>query len=89
MKALKSAVFSVLTVSLAAQQTPVLPDINAIFAHTKAATVIVLAGEGAGRLHSIATGVVISKDGVLLTALHAICSRGPGPYGERRGVRSR
>jgi hypothetical protein len=43
-----------------------------ILARTKDATVIVLAGEGAGRLHSIATGVVISKDGVILTALHVI-----------------
>jgi len=45
---------------------------NEILEHTKAATVIVLAGEGAGRLHSISTGVVITKDGVILTALHAI-----------------
>ncbi len=33
---------------------------------------IILSGEGAGRLNSIATGVIISKDGVILTALHAI-----------------
>jgi S1-C subfamily serine protease len=38
----------------------------------QAATVVILAGEGAGRLRSIATGIVISKDGVILTALHAI-----------------
>lgn len=57
--------------SLAAQQTPP-PDSNAIFEHTKAATVVILAGEGAGRLHSIATGVIISKDGIILTALHAV-----------------
>ena len=63
---LLSAVFP-----LSAQQvTP--RDANEILAHTKAATVIVLAGEGAGRLHSIATGVIISEDGVILTALHAI-----------------
>lgn len=43
-----------------------------ILEHTKSATVIVLAGEGAGRLQSIATGVIVSKDGVILTALHAI-----------------
>ena len=43
-----------------------------MFDHTKSATVIVLTGEGAGRLHSIGTGVLISKDGVLLTALHVI-----------------
>jgi len=33
---------------------------------------VILSGEGAGRLHSIATGTVISKDGVILTAYHAI-----------------
>jgi len=43
-----------------------------IFEKTTAATVIILSGEGAGRLHGIASGVLISKDGVLLTALHAI-----------------
>jgi S1-C subfamily serine protease len=57
---------------LAAQQTAPNPDAPAIFAHARAATVIILAGEGAGRLHAIATGVLISPDGVLLTALHAI-----------------
>jgi hypothetical protein len=56
---------------LSAQQTTP-PTANEILEHTKSATVIVLAGEGAGRLHSIATGVIISKDGVILTALHAI-----------------
>lgn len=58
-----------LAVPLAAQ-TPLTP--KQIFEKAKASTVIVLSGEGAGRLHSIATGVIISKDGVLLTALHAI-----------------
>jgi hypothetical protein len=72
MRAILSVVLAVLTVSLAAQQTPSTPDTNAIFEHAKAATVIILTGEGAGRLRSIATGVIISKDGVLLTALHAI-----------------
>jgi S1-C subfamily serine protease len=72
MKALRYVVLVALTVPLEAQQTPSSPDTNAIFEHTKAATVVILAGEGAGRLHSIATGVIISKDGVLLTALHAV-----------------
>ena len=58
-----------LAVPLAAQ-TPLTP--KQIFEKTTASTVIILSGEGAGRLHSIATGVIISKDGVLLTALHAI-----------------
>jgi hypothetical protein len=71
---MKALVFLALTfgvLPLSAQQAT-LPNANEIFEHTKSATVIVLAGEGAGRLHSIATGVVISKDGVILTALHAI-----------------
>jgi hypothetical protein len=57
---------------LAAQETSPAPDAKGIFEHVKSATVIILAGEGAGRLRSIATGVVISKDGVILTALHAV-----------------
>lgn len=48
------------------------PGTQAILEQAKAATVIILAGEGAGRLNSIATGVIISKDGVILTALHAV-----------------
>jgi S1-C subfamily serine protease len=48
------------------------PDPTAIIERAKAATVIVLSGEGAGRLRSISTGVVISKDGTILTALHAV-----------------
>jgi S1-C subfamily serine protease len=55
----------------AAAQSPA-PDTKAIFEHTKAATVIVLSGEGGGRLEAIATGILISKDGVILTALHAV-----------------
>lgn len=71
MKALQCVAFAALSLPLAAQQIPA-PDSGTIFEHTKAATVIILAGGGAGRLNSIATGVIISKDGVLLTALHAI-----------------
>ena len=56
---------------LAAQQATS-PSANDIFERTKAATVIVLAGEGAGRLQSISTGALISKDGVILTAYHAV-----------------
>lgn len=72
MKALIVAAITALPLLAAAQQTPVALNSKAIFEHTKAATVIILAGEGGGRLTSIATGVVISKDGVILTALHAI-----------------
>jgi hypothetical protein len=61
--------FSVLPLS-AQQAIPL--NATEILEHTKAATVVVLAGEGAGRLHSIGTGVVISKDGIILTALHVI-----------------
>jgi hypothetical protein len=69
---LQAAFLGAITAFQAAPQPPPGLDAAAIFEHTKAATVIVLAGEGAGRLHSIATGVLISKDGVLLTALHAV-----------------
>jgi hypothetical protein len=72
MKALLSAATAALTVSLAAPQASPTLDTGTVFERTKAATVIILTGAGAGRLHSIATGVIISKDGVLLTALHVI-----------------
>lgn len=55
-----------------AQQTPAAPGVNEIFDRAKSATVVILAGEGGGRLRSVATGVVVSKDGVMFTALHAI-----------------
>jgi hypothetical protein len=71
-QALQIVAIAAFTVSITAQQVPTAPDPKAIFEHTKAATVIILSGEGAGRLNSIATGVIISKDGVILTALHAI-----------------
>src|ERR1017187_1458529 len=71
-QALQIVAVAVFTLSIAAPHAPTAPDTQAIFEHTKAATVIILAGEGSGRLNSIATGVIISKDGVLLTALHAI-----------------
>jgi S1-C subfamily serine protease len=72
MKALISVAFATFSLIAAAQQVPSTLDAKAIFEHTKAATVVVLAGEGAGRLNSIATGVIIAKDGVILTALHAV-----------------
>lgn len=62
---------SLLMAPLEARQS-ISPDSKTILEQTKAATVIVLAGEGVGRLTRIATGVTISKDGVLLTAFHAI-----------------
>jgi hypothetical protein len=72
MKNLLVAVLAVSPYFVIAQQTPSTSDAKAIFERTKAATVIILSGEGAGRLNSIATGVVISKDGVILTALHVV-----------------
>jgi hypothetical protein len=72
MKPLAFVLFSALSAVVAAQSNAPSPDAQQIFEHTKAATVVVLAGEGAGRLNSIATGVVVSKDGVILTAWHAI-----------------
>jgi hypothetical protein len=41
-------------------------------AHISAATVIVLSGEGSGRLNAISTGVIVRPDGVILTAYHAV-----------------
>ena len=72
MKLAQAIAFAAFAVPLVAQPTPPSPDSKAIFENTKAATVIVLSGEGAGRLQSIASGVIISKDGVILTALHAV-----------------
>jgi len=72
MKTILCSALTALPLVLAAQQPPPPPDAKALFEHTKAATVIILAGEGAGRLSSVATGVLIGKDGVILTALHAV-----------------
>ncbi|MGB8259639.1 MAG: trypsin-like peptidase domain-containing protein [Terracidiphilus sp.] len=47
-------------------------DSQAIFERAKAATVIVLSAEGAGRPASVSTGVIVSKDGTILTAYHAV-----------------
>jgi hypothetical protein len=71
-KTLCAASLMLLTVPLSAQKSAVLSDATVIFKRAKAATAIVMAGEGAGRLNSIATGVVISKNGILLTAYHAV-----------------
>jgi len=70
----RAAAFAICSFPLivVAQDTPSAPDTKVIFERAKAATVLILAGEGAGRLNSIATGIIVSKDGVILTALHAI-----------------
>jgi hypothetical protein len=72
MKALIVGFLSATSLFATAQSNPAAPDAQAVLEHTKAAAVLVLTGDGAGRLHSIATGVVISKDGTILTAWHAI-----------------
>jgi len=53
----------------AAQQAP---DDSEVVARISAATLLILAGEGAGRLSSISTGVVVRPNGVILCAYHAI-----------------
>ena len=53
----------------AAQQAA---DDSEVVARASAATVLVLAGEGAGRLSSISTGVIVRPNGVVLAAYHAI-----------------
>lgn len=68
---LTCAVFGLHALAFAQQPAP-RPDAKTIFERTKAATLIVLAGEGAGRLNSVATGVIVSQDGSILTALHAV-----------------
>src|ERR1700722_8168678 len=72
MKVLTVCALATFPLFVLAQQAPQPLDAKAIFERTKAATVIILAGEGSGRLRSIATDVVISKDGAILTALHAV-----------------
>ncbi|MDE3105046.1 MAG: serine protease [Acidobacteriota bacterium] len=48
------------------------PSVNGLFEQTKAASVVILSGDGMGRLRSIATGFLISKDGLILAAWHTI-----------------
>jgi hypothetical protein len=48
------------------------PSSPEVLAHVSEATAIVLSGEGAGRLTSVSTGVVVRPDGMLLTAYHAL-----------------
>lgn len=66
------ATLAAVSIPLIAQESNPASDTKAIFEHTKAATVLILAGAGAGRLNTIATGTIVSKDGILLTALHIV-----------------
>lgn len=43
-----------------------------ILARTAESTVLILTGEGAGRLNGIASGVIVRADGVILTAYHVV-----------------
>ena len=43
-----------------------------LVAHISTATVVILSGEGAGRLSSISTGLIVRPNGVILTAYHAV-----------------
>jgi hypothetical protein len=72
MKAIIVAAFAALTLCATAQEGSPAPDSKAIYEHTKAACVLILSGDSAGRVTSIATGVVISRDGVILAPLHAV-----------------
>lgn len=56
---------------LLAQNHP-LPNSSDVLARVGDATAIVLAGEGAGRLTSISTAVVVRSDGIFLTSYHAL-----------------
>ncbi len=72
MKALIVAAFAALSLYTAAQEGLPAPDSKAIYEHTKAACVLILSGETNGRVTSISTGVIISKEGVILAPLHAV-----------------
>jgi hypothetical protein len=72
MKAVIVAAFAALSICAAAQEGLPAPDSKAIYEHTKAACVLILSGDAAGRVTSISTGVVISKNGVIFAPLHAV-----------------
>jgi Trypsin-like peptidase domain len=72
MKALVGAAFIALSLSAAAQEGLPAPDSKAIYEHTKAASVLILSGDEAGRVNSIAIGVILSRDGVIFAPLHAV-----------------
>ncbi len=71
MRSRVSGVILLVAASLYGQNAPPAnsPD---VLARITEATAIILAGEGAGRLSSISTGVVVRPDGVVLTAYHAL-----------------
>jgi hypothetical protein len=72
MKALIVAAFAALSLCVTAQEGSPAPDSKAIYEHTKAASVLILSGDGAGRVTSIATGIILTEDGVIFAPLHAV-----------------
>jgi len=62
-------VFLALSCSAAAQGSSADAE---IVGRISAATVLVLSGQGAGRLSSISTGIIVRPNGVVLTAYHAV-----------------
>jgi hypothetical protein len=55
----------------ASAQTPTGAD-SEVIARISDATVLILSGEGAGRLTSTSTGVIVRSNGIILAAYHAI-----------------
>ena len=60
-----------IAISLSAQEAPPAAA-SEILARATSASVLILTGEGAGRLQATASGIMIRNDGVLLTAYHVI-----------------
>ena len=69
---LRAIGLGILALAGANAQSAPLPGAVETLARISEATAIVLAGEGAGRLSSISTAVVVRPDGILLTAYHAL-----------------
>jgi len=71
MNRIHAAVLAVLSFAILAT-AQVVPEASDVINRITAATVVILSGEGAGRLQSISSGVIVRPNGVLLTAYHAI-----------------
>lgn len=68
----KNGAVLLLLALLLRSQTSQAPGASEVLARVGEATAIILCGEGAGRLTSISTGVLVRSDGALLTAYHAL-----------------
>jgi len=71
MTRMRAAVLAMLLCAVAATAQSA-PEASEVINRITAATVLILSGEGAGRLNSISSGVIVRSNGVLLTAYHAI-----------------